>query len=68
MCVTVLLLPHDMWTFAHTAQEATDMGFMAIHVDSIGWGIALALILGFIFRSVAKKANAGVPTGNGQLC
>ncbi|CAA0116711.1 ATP synthase subunit a [BD1-7 clade bacterium] len=57
------VLAHDTWTFAHTAQEATDMGFMALHIDSLGWGVFLAVFISLIFFSVAKKANSGVPSG-----
>ncbi len=32
-----------VWKFAHTAQEAQDMGFYAIHVDSMGWAIGLGI-------------------------
>lgn len=56
-------LAANTWTFAHTAQEAKDMGFMAVHVDTLGWGIFLALLLGFIFRSAVKKAHTGKPSG-----
>ncbi|MBQ0763782.1 F0F1 ATP synthase subunit A [Marinobacter psychrophilus] len=51
------------WTFARTAQEASDMGFMAVHVDTMGWSIAMgALFLG-LFRFVASRATTGVPGG-----
>lgn len=51
------------WGFAHTAQEAADMGFWAIHVDSMFWTLTLGVIFLFLFRRVAKKAETGVPTG-----
>lgn len=57
------VLANTTWTIAHTAKEAKDMGFMAIHLDSMGWSIGLGLIFCFIFRMAAKKAHAGVPTG-----
>jgi len=56
-------LEHDTWTLAHSSQEAKDMGFNAVHLDTLGWSVFLALFLGFIFRSVAKSAKTGVPTG-----
>ncbi len=55
--------PEHGWSFAHTAEEAQEMGFWAFHVDSLGWSIALGLIFCLVFRSVAKKANSGVPSG-----
>ncbi|MCL6268571.1 F0F1 ATP synthase subunit A [Sansalvadorimonas sp. 2012CJ34-2] len=51
------------WTIAHSAQEASDMGFWAIHVDSMLWSVFLGLIFLLIFRSVAKKITSGVPGG-----
>ena len=38
------------------------MGFNAIHLDSMGWTIGLALIMMFIFRRVAKGFNAENPS------
>ena len=32
------------WGLAHSAQEAKDMGFWAVHVDSMGWSIAIGLL------------------------
>ena len=51
------------WTLAHTAQEATDMGFMAIHVDTIGWSVAMGLLFLGLFRYAAKKATTDTPGG-----
>ena len=56
-------LAHDTWTMAHSKQEAADMGFSAIHVDSMGWSIGLGLLIMWIFRSAAKRATTGIPTG-----
>ena len=43
-----------VWKFAHTAQEAQDMGFYAIHVDSMGWAIGLGIIFIMLFSMVAR--------------
>ncbi len=51
------------WVMAHGGTEAAAMGFNAIHVDSMAWSIGLGLIFCWIFRRVAKKAEAGVPSG-----
>lgn len=59
----VEVLQQDTWTLAHTAQEAKDMGFMAINVDSMGWSLFLAVLMFFFFRKAAKMATTGVPTG-----
>ncbi len=51
------------WTMAHGGAEASAMGFNAIHVDSMLWSIGLGILFCWLFRSVAKKAEAGVPSG-----
>ncbi len=56
-------LPDGSWGLAHTAEQAKEMGFWAINVDTLGMSIFLGLIFLFLFRSVAKKATNGVPTG-----
>ena len=43
------------------AEEAQQMGFTAIHLDSMGWSIGLGLIFCLLFWIVAKAANAGIP-------
>jgi F-type H+-transporting ATPase subunit a len=55
--------PENGWSFAHNAQEAAEMGFMAINVDSLGWSVGLAALFCFLFARAAKRANAGVPSG-----
>ncbi len=51
------------WTLAHGANEISAMGFNAIHVDSMLWSLGLGVIFCWLFRSVAKRATAGVPSG-----
>lgn len=53
--------PDGTWGFAHSAQEASDMGFMAFHVDSLGWSIGLGIIFCWIFRIAARRATSDVP-------
>jgi F-type H+-transporting ATPase subunit a len=50
------------WGFAHTAAEAKEMGFWAINVDSMLISVLLGALMMWFFRSVAKKASAGIPT------
>jgi F-type H+-transporting ATPase subunit a len=50
------------WGFAHTAEEAKEMGFWALNVDSILISVLLGALMMWFFRSVAKKASAGIPT------
>ena len=54
--------PDGSWGFAHSAAEAKDMGFSAIHVDSMLWSIALGVVFLLIFRSVAKRFSAENPS------
>lgn len=55
--------PDHGWSFAQNAQEAAEMGFMAINVDSMAWSIGTGLVFALLFRWAAKRATAGVPTG-----
>ena len=50
------------WVMAHGGDEAAAMGFNAIHLDSMFWSITLGIVFCWLFRSVAKKAEAGVPS------
>ncbi|HAN69684.1 MAG TPA: F0F1 ATP synthase subunit A [Halieaceae bacterium] len=54
------------WVMAHGGAEAADMGFTAIHVDSMAWSIGLGIVFSWLFYSVAKKASSGVPSGLGS--
>jgi F-type H+-transporting ATPase subunit a len=55
--------PDNGWGFAHGAQEAAEMGFMAIHVDSMAWSVGLGILFCWLFRAAAKLATTGVPSG-----
>jgi len=55
--------PEHGWGFANSAQEAAEMGFMAIHVDSMAWSIGLGLLFCCVFRVAAVRATSGVPSG-----
>jgi F-type H+-transporting ATPase subunit a len=57
--------PEEGITFAHSAQEASEMGFWALHVDSMLWSIGLGYLLFRLGRKVAEQATAGIP-GPGQ--
>ena len=59
--------PDGSWGFAETSDQAAEMGFYAIHVDSMFWSILLGLIFCSVFRSVAKSVTSGVP-GMLQCC
>ncbi len=55
-------LPDGSWGFAHGAEEAASMGFMAIHVDSMAWALALGVIMFWVMRSVAKNFSSDKPS------
>lgn len=55
--------PDGHWGFAHTSQEAADMGFMAIHVDTLGFSFVLGALFLFLFTRAAKKASIEAPSG-----
>lgn len=54
-------LTQSTWTLAQNGKEASDMGFMAIHLDSIGWSLFMGLLFSWIFYAAARKATSGVP-------
>jgi len=55
--------PDGTWGFAHTAEQAKEMGFMAIHVDTMLWSFSLGVLFLYMFRLVAKRADSGIPAG-----
>ncbi|WP_017939498.1 F0F1 ATP synthase subunit A [Zestomonas thermotolerans] len=59
--LTYGLHPVNGWSFAHTAEEAKEMGFWAFHVDTLGWSVVLGLIFILLFRAAAKKATSDQP-------
>lgn len=56
-------LPDGSWAFAHSAEQAKEMGFWSINVDSMAWSIVLGVLFCWLFRRVARKATSGVPSG-----
>ena len=56
-------LPDGSLGLAQTAQEAKDMGFWAVHVDSLGVSFFLGALFLWLFSRVAKRATTGVPGG-----
>jgi len=55
--------PDGSWGMAHGASEAAEMGFWAIHVDTMAWSIGLAVVFLGLFRMAAIRASTDVPTG-----
>lgn len=61
-------LPDGSWGIAHTAEEAKAMGFWALNLDTFFMSLLLGVIFLFIFRSVAKRVQSGVPSGLQNFC
>ncbi|MGQ7246221.1 F0F1 ATP synthase subunit A [Halomonas sp. V046] len=59
--LTFGLHPDNGWSIAHSAQEASDMGFWAVHLDTLGWSIGLGLLFIWLFKKAANTATTGVP-------
>jgi F-type H+-transporting ATPase subunit a len=55
--------PDGTWGIAHGVEEAKEMGFWALHLDTLGFSIGLGVLFLYIFRRAAKNATAGVPGG-----
>lgn len=56
-------LPDGTWGVAQSAEQAKEMGFWAVHLDTLGFSIGLGLIFLLLFRRVAARASAGMPGG-----
>jgi F-type H+-transporting ATPase subunit a len=63
--LTFGLHPEHGLGFAHSAEDASAMGFWAVHVDTMVFSILLGTLFLWWFKRVADKATAGVP-GSGQ--
>jgi F-type H+-transporting ATPase subunit a len=55
------VIGESSWTIAQTGTEARDMGFMAVHLDTLGWSVFMGLVFVLLFRLAAKTATSGVP-------
>ncbi len=51
------------WGFASSIEEAGEMGFWAIHVDSMLFSIGMGALFLWLFHRVAKSVTSGVPSG-----
>ena len=56
-------LPDGSWGIAHSPEQAKEMGFWAIHLDTMGFSIGLGVLFLYFFHRVAKNATTGVPGG-----
>lgn len=51
------------WGLAHTAAEAKSMGFMALHLDTLGVSFVLGALFLFLFYRVGRKMTTDTPSG-----
>ena len=51
------------WGIAQNYDEVAQMGFWAIHVDSMAFSIGLGALFLWLFHRAAKKATTDAPTG-----
>lgn len=55
--------PDGHWGFAHSSQEAAEMGFWAFNVDTLGVSFILGALFCWVFWMVARKATSDTPSG-----
>jgi len=55
--------PDGSWGIAHGIEEAKEMGFWALHLDTLGFSIGLGVLFLYIFRRAAKQATVDTPSG-----
>lgn len=53
--------PDGHWGIAHSTQEAAEMGFWAINVDSMLWSVILGFVFVGVFRYVIRNATTDAP-------
>jgi F-type H+-transporting ATPase subunit a len=56
-------LPDGSWGIAHSAEQAKEMGFWAINLDTTIISFVLGALFLLVFARAAQKASAGVPNG-----
>ena len=55
--------PDGHWGFAHSSQEAAEMGVWAFNVDTLGFSFFLGALFCWVFWLVARKASSDTPGG-----
>ncbi len=56
-------LPNGTWGVAHSAEQAKEMGFWALNLDTFFMSLILGAGFLLLFRSVAKSITSGTPSG-----
>ena len=55
--------PDGTWGIAQSPEAAKEMGFWALHLDTLGFSIGLGVLFLYLFHRVAKQATADMPGG-----
>jgi F-type H+-transporting ATPase subunit a len=55
--------PDGTWGIAHSPEAAKEMGFWALHLDTLGFSIGLGVLFLYLFHRVARQATADMPGG-----
>ena len=53
--------PENGLSMAHSSKEAAEMGFWALHIDSLMWAIGLGAFFCWMFKKAADNVTTGVP-------
>jgi F-type H+-transporting ATPase subunit a len=56
-------LPDGTWGLAQTPEQAKEMGFWAVHLDTLGFSFGLGILFLFFFHQAARRASTGGPGG-----
>jgi F-type H+-transporting ATPase subunit a len=56
-------LPDGTWALAQTPEQAKDMGFWAVNLDTLGFSFGLGILFLFFFYLAARRASTGIPSG-----
>ncbi|WP_190600389.1 F0F1 ATP synthase subunit A [Candidatus Vesicomyidisocius sp. SY067_SCS001] len=55
--------PDGYWGFAHTSEQAKEMGFLAVHLDTLGVSFVLGILFLSFFYRIGKKMTYDAPSG-----
>lgn len=55
--------PDGTWGIAHGSEQAKEMGFWALNLDTMAVSVILGFVFIYFFSKAASTATAGVPSG-----
>jgi len=56
-------LPDGTWGLAQTPEQAKEMGFWAVHLDTLGFSFGLGVLFLLLFYMAARRASTATPGG-----